>query len=288
MGFKPNDLYPERSNRDLYGYEIRSRRYRANMSLTRLADILKFSKSHLARIETAESLPPPGLSEALDAAFGTDGIFVRLYPLARREEFPDRYRRFMDLAAKAAVHESFTLAVPGLLQTADYARVALRSGNPHEAEQETDDKVRARLNRQARIHGPSPARYWFVLDESALRRPVGDAKVMCDQMDSLLRNMSRSHVTVQILPFSSGVHAEMGGSLTLLTSPERTVVAYLEGSRSGQLEEDPGTVIAYQESYDLLRAQALSPKASAAMIRAAMEEYERDATRLTARPVAEE
>ncbi|MFF3599313.1 helix-turn-helix domain-containing protein [Kitasatospora indigofera] len=279
MVFKGRDLHPERSARDLYGAEIRRHRLRADgMSLARLADVLNFSKAHLSRIETAESAPPRGLSEKLDAVFGTEGLFIGLYPLARAQEFPDKYRRFMELAAQALIHESCTITVPGLLQTPDFARASLRSGDPHATEQEIEDKLTARLNRQRRVHGDAPARYWFILDEAALRRPVGGPSTTVTQLAALLDAGRPSHVTIQVLPFSAGEHGEMGGSLTLLTLPTRATVAYLEGSRSGVLEDDPEKVAKLRESYDLLRAQALSPRESAVMIRAAMEEHERHAT----------
>ncbi|MDH6579493.1 helix-turn-helix transcriptional regulator [Kitasatospora sp. MAP5-34] len=298
MPFEPKPLQPERSARDLYGYEMRSRREQAGMSLVRLAGIVNHSKSVLGRVETAESMPPPELSAALDSAFGTDGVFTRLYPLARKEEFPDRYKRFMQLAAHAAVHESYTAAVPGLLQIESYARALMATGNPHGSDQELNDKVTARLNRQKRLHGVTPGRYWFILDETALRRTIGGPHVMRDQMAALLTMSTLSHVTIQVLPFTSGQHAEFGGSLTLtiqvlpftsgqhaefggsltlLTTSERSLVAYVEGSRSGELEDEPEKLAVLRESYDLLRAQALSPGDSVAMINAAQEGYERDA-----------
>ncbi|MFI9273700.1 Scr1 family TA system antitoxin-like transcriptional regulator [Kitasatospora sp. NPDC052896] len=289
MGFKPNELQPERSARDLYGWEIRSRRERANgMSIAALAEIVNFSKAHLARIEAAESLPPEGLSEKLDVAFGTDGIFGRLYPLAKKEPYPDRYRRFLGQAAKAVVHESYVPIVHGWLQTADYARELFRAATPYAEVQEIEERVSARLAQQKRMYGPKPARYWFILDEGALRRAVGGPEVMQVQMSRILAAGELRHVTIQVLPFGSGAHGAMVGSLTLLTSPERSLVAYLEGSSTGQLVERRDEVIALREIYDLLRAEALSPRDSVEKIRAVMEEYERHANRSTHRPVAEE
>lgn len=282
-GFQPRPLHPERSARDLYGAEIRRLREAAGMSLTRLAEILKFSKAHLSRIETAESPPPEGLSEKLDAAFGTGGTFVRLFPLARLEQFPDRYRRYMELAAQAVIRESFTETIPGLLQTPAFVEAILRAGAPCSDEDEIQHKITARLKQQDRLHGANPPRYWFIMDEAALRRIVGGPLLMRDQMKALLEAGKLRHVTLQVLPFRAGGHSELGGSLMLLKLPGGSVVAYEEGSRNGLLIEKSDIVAKRQAYYDLLRAQALSPEDSSAMISAALEGFDH-----AARPVAEE
>ncbi|WP_329566444.1 helix-turn-helix domain-containing protein [Kitasatospora sp. NBC_01266] len=283
MAFQPRPLFPERSARDLYGSDLRRYREAAGLSLSQLGEVLKFSKAHLSRIETAESLPPKGLSEKLDAAFGTDGHFCRLFPLAALEEFPNRYRRYMELAAQAALLESYTEIVHGLLQTPAFATAALRAGDPFASDEEINQKVAARIKQQARLHGSTPPRYWFIMDEVALRRPVGDSLIMRDQMQALLNTAELRHVTLQILPFAAGYHSETGGSLTLLTLSGRSVVAYEEGSRSGTLIEENGIVAKCQAYYDLLRAQALSPRDSLAVIGTALKGFEH-----AARSVAEE
>src|SRR5689334_11252706 len=127
MRFQPRSLTPDRSSRHFYGSEMRRQREAAQLSLVQLAKVLNSSKSTLARVETAELMPPPDLSEKLDAAFGTDGLFGRLYELAKREAHPDQYRRFMDFEAQAEVIEHYEpQVVPGLLQTESYARALLR------------------------------------------------------------------------------------------------------------------------------------------------------------------
>ncbi|WP_035845388.1 helix-turn-helix domain-containing protein [Kitasatospora azatica] len=288
MAFEPRELHPGRSARDLYGWEIRRHRKMAgDMSMTRLAEVLKFSKAHLSRIECAESLPPEGLSEKLDAAFGTDGVFLRLYPLAKKEQFPNRYRRYMELSNEAVAFESYTDTVHGLLQTPAFAAAALRAGDPFASAEEIAQKVAARLQLQERLRGAAPPQYWFILDESGLRRAAGEPHVMRDQLQSLLDASMMRNVTLQILPFSAGFHSETGGSLTLLTLPNGKVVAYEEGSRSGSLIEESDAVAKRDAYYDLLRAQALSPRDTQAMLSVALKGFE-DAAPKAARPVAEE
>src|SRR4051794_24106450 len=143
MPFQPRELFPDRSARDLFGAEIRRHREKADMSLRRLAEGLNYSKSHLARIEAAGSLPYDDLTAKLDRCFGTAGLFARLYALAKNEPFPGKYRRMMDIERHAAVIEEYSCAtIPGLLQTAELARASLRIGNRHAPDAEIEAMVK--------------------------------------------------------------------------------------------------------------------------------------------------
>lgn len=174
----------------------------------RLAEILNYSKTHLGNIETANRMVPPGLSARLDAALATDGLFTHLYPLVRREAFPDRYRRFMELEAQAReIAEYAAHTVPGLLQTEAYARALLRVGQPKATTEEFGEKVSARLSRQELLHTDSPPRLWAVLDEAVIRRPAGGPATMCEQLDFFLPLTDAQHITVQVLPYAHGEHS---------------------------------------------------------------------------------
>ena len=275
MTFQSGELSPDRSVRDLFGAEVRRHRVKADLSLRRLAEVLNYSKSHLARIETAESLPYDDLPAKLDACFGTDGFFARLHALAKKEPFPGKYRRVMEIESRATVIETYVSAtVPGLLQIPDLAERSLRCGHPHAPDAEIAALVTARLDRQKRLSSPKPPRCWFILDESVLRRPVGGPEVMGRQLQALLAHAEAPNLTLQVLPFSAGEHPEiLSGSLDLYTMPDHSLVAYEEGSRSGLIIEHREGVDRCRQNYDLLRAMALSPRDSEAMIQAAMEAW---------------
>ncbi|MGW5445385.1 helix-turn-helix domain-containing protein [Streptomyces asiaticus] len=274
MPFQPRELFPDRSARDLFGAEIRRHREKADMSLRRLSEVLNYSKSHLARIEAAESLPYDDLPAKLDACFGTDGLFARIYALAKNEPFPGKYRRVMEIESRAAVTEEYGSVIPGLLQTPEYAQRLIRGVHAHAPDAEIEAMVTARIDRQARLSQAKPPRCWFILDESALRRPVGGCEVMRRQLESLIESGTQTHISVQVLPFSAGEHPEiLGGSLVLYTMPDQSMVAYAENSESGKLFEDREAVARRRENYDLLRAMALSPRDSEAVIRAVMKDW---------------
>ncbi|MGY1582585.1 helix-turn-helix domain-containing protein [Streptomyces sp. MN13] len=273
MTFKPQTLTPYLSARHYFGAEQRRHRESAQLSLVQLAGIVNSSKSTLARIETAELMPPPDLPDRLDAAFGTDKHFHGLYELAKREAHPDQYRRFMDFEAQAEVVETFVAqTVPGLLQTEEYARAQL--GLREElAPEQVQERVNARLSRQDRLGTADGPLRWAIIDESVIRRRVGSTECMFKQLARLLEQVDTPDSKVQVMPFSSGPHYLMGGTLTLLTDPKGSTVAYEEGIELGHLYEDRDSVKKWRRHYEVLRANALSPAASAELIRDAMEDY---------------
>ncbi|MCX4636471.1 helix-turn-helix domain-containing protein [Streptomyces platensis] len=275
MTFEARELTPDRSARDLFGAELRRHRETAGMSLRRLSEVVNYSKSQLARIEAAESLPYDDLPTKLDVCFGTGELFARLHAVAKKEPFPGKYRRVIsEIESRATVIEEYASAtIPGLLQTRELAEESLRFGNPYASDAEVESLVQARMDRQALLERPKPPRCWFILDEAVLRRPVGERKVMRQQLAYLTKAGARPHLTLQVLPFAAGGHAEAGGSLMLYTLPRQPLTAYEEGSHSGTVIENQSDVAARRENYDLLRAMALSPRDSEAMIQVAMEDW---------------
>ncbi|MGW7576660.1 helix-turn-helix domain-containing protein [Streptomyces sp. NPDC054765] len=274
MKFTPKALTPYISARHYFGSEQRRHRENAKLSLLQLADIVNFSKSTLARVETAELMPPPELPGALDLAFGVETYFYGLFQLAKREAHPDQYRRYMDFESQAKVIEDFaTNVVPGLLQTEAYA-CAFFGLAPDITAEQAETRVQARLGRQERFRSAEPPRYTAILDEAMLRRPIGGPEVMREQLDVLLARVDTRHTMIQVLPFDHGGYALMEGPLTLLRQADGGSVAYEEGRKTACLLEDLEEVEQRRAAYDALRAHALSPKDSAALIRTYRERYE--------------
>jgi hypothetical protein len=229
--------------------------------------------TRITQIERASGARPTlELARALDAALGADNLLVDLWPYVYREAFPDWSRAFMAHSARAvSISEYAAHVVPGLLQTRAYARAVLSLDPSLTGEAQLEERVCARLARQDQLASPDHPDLWVVLDEAVLRRPVGEPAVMREQLARLLEAAERPHITVQVLLFDQGVHGTLGGSLTLLTLPDRTEMAYTEGADYGQLIEEPADVRRYSVIYDRLRAAALPPLMSLDMIRRAME-----------------
>jgi hypothetical protein len=181
----------------------------------------------------------------------------------------------MRLEREATVQYKYVCSVvPGLLQTEAYAEEILAKGRPRD-DAELAEQVTARMSRQDILEGDDAPHFRALLDEAVFRRAATDPKVWRDQLEALLEVGQRSGVTIQVVPFSAGLHDLLGGSLTVLWLANGKCVAYLEGSKSGELIEEPEKVEALRLSYDLLRDKTFSPESSADFIRRLIEEIPR-------------
>jgi transcriptional regulator with XRE-family HTH domain len=272
----PKSLDPSASLAALYGAKLRKLRVRAGMTQRQLGDKIPVAHSRIAQFELGNETPPPDVNARLDALLDADGDLVDLWGHIKRTPYPDWARAFMEYEAKSnAMHKYMAHSIPGLLQTEAYAREVLRLGQPWCTEGEIEEKVAARVRRQAILLRADPPLLWVVLDEAVVRRPVGGAAVMRDQLTAVVEASRSPLVEVQVLPFSVGGHSAMGGSLTLLSFENASDVAYLEAGHSGELVEDRAMVARHSYRYDLVHARALSPEASAALIQQAMEDFGR-------------
>lgn len=275
MPGRTKDLNPELSARHLFGAELRRLREERGYTLESLSLALKRGKSSLARYETAESMIPPDLPGVLDVLLETDGLFTKLYSLARKELHPDQFRRRMELEDRAThAMEYGGQIVPGLVQTPGYAEALFRTVAPRSSGERITDLVTARMARHQRWAPIGPGRLSVVLDEAVIRRRVGSHATMWEQLKKLAELTDKPDVTVQLLPFDHGVHPLMGGTLTLLVLDDGTRVAYEESISTGTLVEDNEGVLLRQWQYDLVRGSALSPAQSREVIEDAMRSYE--------------
>ncbi|WP_055548957.1 DUF5753 domain-containing protein [Streptomyces sp. NBRC 110028] len=269
------DLEPACSARELYGTELHRQRQLARMSLDRLSGVVNYSKTHLHGVETAERLPLPPISEKLDVAFGTGELFQGLWGAVKREHTPRRFDHCLELEAKAVRIQAYGASIiPGLLQTGAYMRALFPEGEPGLSPRELDSRVAARLSRQEVLRGDNPPDFWWILNEATLRQAVGGPAVMREQLAALLPLVDTGHTTIQVVTFKVGACALMNGTLILLTLPDGSTTVYQEGPRNGESFDDRETVMRRMREYDRMKACALSPRESAALIEAAMETFE--------------
>ncbi|MFF1285439.1 helix-turn-helix domain-containing protein [Streptomyces sp. NPDC058299] len=257
----------------LFGARVRRLRTAAGLTQAELGARTHVVSTRITQIERASGAKPTlELARALDTALGADDLLVELWPYVYREAFPDWSRKFMEYSERAvAIRQYVAHVVPGLLQTEDYARAVLSLDALLDGEEQLEERVAARMGRQERLSSSDRPELWVILDEAVLRRPIGGHAVMRKQLARLLDAASDRHITVQVLPFDQGGHEAMGGSLTTLTLPDGSEVAYTEGADYGQLIEEPADVSRYKVIYDQLRAAALPPIMSLDMIRSTLE-----------------
>jgi transcriptional regulator with XRE-family HTH domain len=188
---------------------------------------------------------------------------------------PSWFQVYVGLEESASVIRTYEVQfVPGLLQTADYARAVIVAGQPSASPAEVDRRVGLRLQRQSILYRDKPPRLWVVLDEAALRRPIGGREVMRDQVRHLIEMAALPNVTIQIMPFRFGAHAAEGGPFLLLRFPESDLpdVVYLEQLTSALYLDKRDEVDAYTEVMDRLSVDGMPPDKSVDLLQRILKE----------------
>jgi transcriptional regulator with XRE-family HTH domain len=144
---------------------------------------------------------------------------------------PQWFRAFVDLEAAATLIRTYEgQFVPGLLQTEDYMRAVVGGAQLEDSPEEAERRVALRLGRQTLLERKDAPRLWAVVDEAALRRPVGGPKVMRAQLERLIEASELPNVTLQVLPFAAGAHPAMVGAFSVLRFADQELpdVVYVE------------------------------------------------------------
>lgn len=277
----PRELDPSASALAFFGAELRRARLAAGKTQEQLARLVNYSASLVGAVETATQTPPPDLAERADEALGTDGLLTRLWEHwvgkeISRARLPVWFRPFVQYEARATVLWQFEpVAVPGLLQTEDYARAVIRTGHPGEGNDEIEALVTARMERQTILDRANPPTLVVLLQEGVLSHVVGTRQVMHEQMEILLKAAQRPKVILQIVPESAGVSASAAGMFTIAKLDDNGGdVVYFETVATGQVTDRADDVAACATAFEVLRAEALPREASLDLIRRRLEEYE--------------
>ncbi|MCX5185441.1 helix-turn-helix transcriptional regulator [Streptomyces sp. NBC_00268] len=256
------------------GRTLRYLREKAGKSLGQLAGETAYDKSYLSRLEAGKRLSKMAVMEDLDGYYGSGDLLVQLWKAARHDAFKNRYKEFMRLEATARAMDVFTLGVPGLLQTEEFAREVLSGPQTTaETDEAIEEQVAARLGRQLLLRMDAAPHVRFIIDEYAFRRASATAKIWDDQLLHIEAVAMWPDVVLQVLPFAAGVHYLVEGSLTVLWQKDGSAAAYKEGNGGGELIDDPEDVLRHRLSYDRLRDMALPPSDSLAFIRGVLEEH---------------
>lgn len=262
------------SARQMLAKELARLREESGKSLAQLGEETTYDRAYLHKLETGARIGSPEVIAALSAVYRKGEHLSMLWQLAQEDAFADKYKRFMELEARATVQYAYSVgAIHGLLQTEGYAREVFEATRPRD-ENELSEEVAARLGRQELLRRDNAPHFRAILDESVLRRKTRDPKEWKRQLEHLLAASQLPNVTLQVLPFDAGPHALLGTSVTILWLPDGKAVAYTEDAHAGQLIEDPSEVEKLRLSYDLLRDLALSPQHSVAFIERLLEENE--------------
>ena len=176
---------------------------------------------------------------------------------------PQWFRAYVDLESAAALIRTYEgQFIPGLLQTDDYMREVIHGAHLDESAEEVGRRVRLRMARQTLLTREHPPRLWAVVDEAALRRPVGGREVMRGQLERLIEAAKLPNVTLQVLGFDSGAHPAMVGSFSVLRFPDQELpdVVYLEHLTSASYLNKPDEVDRYLHVMESICVRAAPPE----------------------------
>ncbi|MBW5486164.1 helix-turn-helix domain-containing protein [Streptomyces bambusae] len=275
------------------GEELRALRDRSGLTSGEAARIVGWHQSKISRIETGRSGVKPedvlllldayggvgeqqrALLEALSASAAgpadPGGGGGREWWHDYRGLLPQEYRDFISLEAGARSARTVELSVvPGLLQTAAYARAVTRAALGGLPEPKVDALVDVRLARQAVLRADPPLELSAVLDEAVLRRQIGGPGVMAEQLRHLVEVARLPQVRLQVLPFSVGGHLGLTGPFVIFSFPniadlDVVVLDHLTSSLYLERKED---LEAYSAAFRTIQAHALPPHDSSELISA--------------------
>lgn len=261
--------------RMLLGSQLRLHREASGISTEAAGYEIRASRSKISRMENGRvSFKERDVSDLL-SLYGVTDDSVRsgLLSMARQanaqgwwtrfgDVLPDWFDAYLGLEQGAALIRTYELQfVHGLFQTEQYARAVTGIGRKGADEDEIERRVNVRMQRQELLTRDDPPKIWSVMDEAALRRPVGGRAVMQNQVDHLLQMAELPHITLQVMPFSRGSHAASGGSFTILRfgEPDLPDVVYIEQLTSAIYLEKREDLDYYLEVMDRLSSEAATP-----------------------------
>jgi transcriptional regulator with XRE-family HTH domain len=261
--------------------ELRRLRAAAGLSRDEVSDRTGINTATLFRIESARARPQARTLMALLDLYGVpEASRPDLISLSKQageqvwlqvlsSNLPEEYTTYISFEGEADSLLNYeSLFIPGLLQTEEYAKAALRAGLPAASKEEIEGLVEARMSRQAVVGRDKPLRLWAIVDEAVLHRRVGGAAVMKAQLTRLAGAAELPQVTLQVIPYEVGGHPGMMGSFVIMQfgEPVASHVVYIETMAGDLFLEQETDLGRYREIFEHLRALALPPEASASLI----------------------
>jgi hypothetical protein len=254
-----------------------------------VADALAWPVSKLIRIESGGTLISRDDLESLLRHYAVDqevtGTLDAYANDAGSSGWWDRFRVLNEAFERYVAYESDAtsirmaqgLLIPGLLQTADYARAA---ASIYASAEEVDSIVELRLERQRTVFARSPEQY-HIIDEAVLRRRMGSA--MPGQLRHLIQLAQQPQIAIRIIPFAAGPHFALSGPFALLSfdvpvgnvlfleDPGRADLTVCEGlivSGEGapRIDDAAATIAAYEDAFESLAQKAFDQAGSITLL----------------------
>jgi transcriptional regulator with XRE-family HTH domain len=192
-----------------------------------------------------------------------------------QDAVPDWFGVYVGLEEAAQLIRVYEVQfVPGLLQTEEYARAVVAQGAPGLDPSEMERRVAVRMGRQKLLTRDSPPRLWAIVDEAALRRPMGGRDVLAAQIERLMDAVGEPNITLQVMPFRYGGHAAEGGAFTIMRFPEADLpdMVYMEYLTGALYLDKPDEVERYAAVMERLSVAGTSPERTREILAAVLKE----------------
>ncbi|MEU0006681.1 helix-turn-helix transcriptional regulator [Streptomyces sp. NPDC006314] len=248
--------------------QLRLWREEAGLTQAELGAAIGYGEELVSSVERGRRIPRPEYLDAADEVLGAGGKIAAMKGDVAEVRYPKKVRDLKKLETHAVELCAYNISVVhGLLQTKEYARAVLSARRPSFTADELEQQVAARVARQE-ILDDTAARpvFSFVQCESTLRRLIGGKMVMRGQLERLLEVSEFRNVDLQVLPLSREENSGLDGSFRLLRLRDGTTVGHIEVVHVSRVIADPKEVQLLDIQYGIIRAQALSPRESTALI----------------------
>lgn len=261
------------------GKMLKLLRERKGLTQKEFGLLVGYGPDAVSAMERGVRVPRPELLEKADEILDAGGLLKQAIPEVKeamkraRTRHPEWYRGYAVLESQAVeLHHYCNHAVHGLLQTEDHARAVFAKRRPFLNEETIEKRVLDRLSRQQVFDRWPPPAVSYVLEEVVLDRPIGGRQVHAEQLRRLLRVGSMRNVEIQVMPTRMEEHPSLDSAFNLLTPKGHSQVAYTEAQGFPRLISDGEEVRKIVDRYGIMRAMALPPLESRALIEQKLEE----------------
>ncbi|TDD70569.1 XRE family transcriptional regulator [Actinomadura darangshiensis] len=263
-------LDPKISMWHFLAFCLRFWREKLGLSLTQCGEIIGVARSTVSNMEAGRRRPQDDQMRLLDKAYGTGVLFQVLLWFARMAHDPDWGRQIDKYEEEAVSIKSYHgQVIPLVLQTDDYTWAYVKTSHF----KDLDATMARRVAKKKAYWDKGDALLtWTLIDEAVLMRPAGGKEVMREQLEHLLVMADLPHVSLRVIPFSSGEHMGVGGSVQIIGLEDRDV-AYSGALNGGRLIESPGEVRELSITFDRIGVKAASEEASREIIKRYLEMY---------------